>query len=64
MDYFGYMGVPITFMYRFCPEQFEIVGLIQGTEGLEGINLLNGKDRRPLVHGKRKFARIVVKRKQ
>ena len=27
MDYDGEMGVPITFMDKYCPEQFEIVGL-------------------------------------
>ena len=26
-DYAGNMGVPVTFMSRYCPEQFEIVGL-------------------------------------
>ena len=46
-DYEGYMGVPITFMYKFNPEQFEIVGFIK-----------------PLVNGKRKFARIIIRRKE
>ena len=27
MDYDGVMGVPITFLDRYCPKQFEIVGL-------------------------------------
>lgn len=26
-DYYGIMGVPITFMDKYCPEQFEIIGL-------------------------------------
>ena len=26
MDYEGVMGVPITFLYKYCPTQFEIVG--------------------------------------
>ena len=29
MDYDGVMGVPITFLDKYCPEQFEIVGLSQ-----------------------------------
>jgi hypothetical protein len=29
-DYKGYIGVPITFLEKYCPEQFEIVGLGQG----------------------------------
>ena len=28
-DYDGIMGVPITFLDKFCPEQFEIIGLSQ-----------------------------------
>lgn len=26
-DYFGYIGVPITFLEKYCPEQFEIIGI-------------------------------------
>ena len=26
MDYDGVMGVPITFLDKYCPEQFEILG--------------------------------------
>ena len=26
-DYYGYIGVPITFLGRYCPEQFEIIGV-------------------------------------
>lgn len=29
-DYDGVMGVPITFMDKYCPEQFEIVGMTSG----------------------------------
>ncbi len=34
-DYDGAMGVPITFMDKYCPEQFEIIGLGIATSGLE-----------------------------
>lgn len=27
MDYDGVMGVPISFLDKYCPEQFEIVGM-------------------------------------
>ena len=30
-DYDGVMGVPITFMDKYCPDQFEIIGLSIGT---------------------------------
>ena len=28
-DYYGVMGVPISFLDKYCPEQFEILGLSQ-----------------------------------
>lgn len=34
-DYFGDMGVPITFLDKYNPEQFEIVGLGISSSGLE-----------------------------
>lgn len=40
-DYDGYMGVPITFLGQYSPEQFEIVGLLQSsTEEEAGIPIL------------------------
>lgn len=40
-DYEGVMGVPITFLNRHCPEQFEILGLLQSsTEEQAGISIL------------------------
>ena len=38
-DYPGVMGVPITFMDKYCPEQFEIVGLA----GKDGFGLKSYK---------------------
>lgn len=32
-DYMGVMGVPITFLDKYCPEQFEIVGARKGADG-------------------------------
>ena len=34
-DYNGVMGVPITFLDKYCPEQFEIIGHPHGDYGLE-----------------------------
>jgi hypothetical protein len=34
-DYNGVMGVPITFMDKYNPEQFEIIGLGISNSGLE-----------------------------
>ena len=35
LDYKGYMGVPITFMYKYNPEQFDILGLGIANHGKE-----------------------------
>ena len=34
-DYEGVMGVPLTFLDRYCPEQFEIIGHPHGDYGLK-----------------------------
>lgn len=35
VDYEGVMGVPLTFLDKYCPEQFEIIGQTQGDSGKE-----------------------------
>ena len=35
IDYEGVMGVPKTFMDKYCPEQFEIIGIAEGDSGKE-----------------------------
>lgn len=63
-DYFGVMGVPITFMHKYNPEQFEIVGLIAGNiKGLAGIPSKTGKDG-PYIDGKLKYGRVLIRRKR
>lgn len=54
-DYFGIMGVPITFLDKYCPEQFDIIG------NEESLNLSKG---RAYVKGKRLYARVFIRRKQ
>lgn len=66
-DYEGVMGVPITFMDKYNPDQFEIIGSdFQVRNGLldeiirEG---WNGKLDRGYVNGERKYGRILIKNK-
>ena len=61
-DYEGTMGVPITFLDKYNPEQFEIAGLMSGAKG-EG--LTNGNDGKPkfYVNGKGVYARILIRNK-
>lgn len=62
-DYDGVMGVPITFLDKYCPEQFEVVGLAAGNiRGLAGIPSKTGKDG-PYINGKLKYGRILIRRK-
>lgn len=62
-DYAGIMGVPITFMDKYSPDQFEIIGLIAGNiRGLAGIESKIGKDG-PYINGRLKHGRVLVRNK-
>lgn len=55
-DYYGVMGVPITFLYQYNPNQFEIVGeLNHGCDNKYDLG-------KPTVNGKQKYVRILIKR--
>lgn len=56
-DYDGVMGVPITFLDDYCPEQFEILGDSRYHDGGTVANDIN------YVNGKLKYRRILIKRK-
>ena len=55
-DYDGVMGVPITFLDKYCPKQFEIVGLDRYVED----NPHYGH--RFTINGKETYARILIKK--
>ena len=57
-DYDGIMGVSITFLDKYNPDQFEILGLDRCTVPKE--YLIGG---RVAINGKPKYARILIKRK-
>ena len=52
------MGVPISFIDKYCPEQFEMVGLDRYTVPSE--YLVGG---RVAINGKPKYARILIRRR-
>ena len=62
-DYEGVMGVPISFLDKYCPEQFEILGCTES----EGKGLSNGLwfaevgIAQPLVNGLKVYKRIFIK---
>lgn len=54
-DYDGVMGIPITFLDKYNPEQFEIIG------NELSLNIPRG---RGYVNGKRMYARVFIKRRK
>ena len=61
MDYNGIMGVPITFLDRYSPDQFEIIGITNHGD-MAGIPFKNGNCFAE-VGGKRMYVRIFIRRK-
>lgn len=62
-DYTGVMGVPITFMHNYNPEQFEII------DGIGRYSVMHNEETKKagkylsMVDGKAKFFRIVVRKR-
>jgi len=57
MDYAGVMGVPITFLDKYNPEQFEIIGLDRYVEDNPNYG------HRFKIGNKEKYARVLIKNK-
>lgn len=58
MDYDGIMGVPVTFLDKYCPEQFEILGIDRYVEDNPNYG------HRFKINGKEIYARILIRKKQ
>jgi hypothetical protein len=56
-DYIEIMGVPVTFLDKYNPNQFEIIGLMASTT-ITDINFGY-----PYIDGKKKYARVLIKRR-
>jgi hypothetical protein len=73
-DYIGVMGVPITFLDKYSPEQFEIIWQASGNtrasapkEILERLNYRPHPDDRggcSIVNGRRTYDRIFIKHRK
>ncbi len=59
MDYAGMMGVPVTFLDKYNPEQFEIIGIDRVL-----VEEKTGKVSRFRINDKEIYARIVIKNKE
>lgn len=62
-DFDGYMAVPITFIDKYNPNQFEIFGFTNTGEENPGIRLPNTPHGRALLRGKELYIRLLIKRK-
>lgn len=67
VDYDGVMGVPITFIDKYNPEQFEIIGSDYDVKDGLLPNIVKkswkGKIDRGYINGKRMYARLLIKKK-
>ena len=63
-DYDGVMGVPISFLGKYSPEQFEIVGATEseGKGFSNGIWKSESKVSQPLINGERIYKRIFIRK--
>ena len=64
-DYKGIMGVPISFMDKYCPEQFEILGATEseGKGFSNGIWKAESNVSQALVLGNKVYKRIFIRKK-
>lgn len=62
-DYDGVMGVPITFLDKCCPNQFEILGITENADYLKPL-YIDGCEKydRPYINGERMYSRLLIKR--
>lgn len=73
-DYEGVMGVPITFLSKHCPEQFEIIGIACGNSWANYPDTLKSLNFNPnmkyggglgsgIINGKATYARILIRKR-
>lgn len=70
-DYYGIMGVPISYVNKHDKERFEILGLAAGNTRANGLFYSvpytpNSEDRggSAMIDGKRKYSRVFIRRKE
>ena len=62
-DYDGVMGVPISFLDKYCPEQFDLIGMGEDNGmGYSGGVWLGGS-KSCLINGRAAFKRIFIRHK-
>lgn len=61
-DYYGVMGVPITFLDKYCPEQFELLGISYKYDSPPCH--IDGKPWETSVNGKNFYKRLFIRRRR
>ena len=57
-DYYGLMGVPVTFLSKYCPEQFKLIGHDHDLTGDGGAGISDGQF---ICNGKNVYKRVLIK---
>lgn len=66
-DYDGVMGVPLSFLDKHCPEQFEILGSRRWSKSQELLDVYTGdvvppeNDKKTLINGRETYDRIFIR---
>ena len=66
-DYEGVMGVPITFLDKYCPEQFEILGHTSSADlspAVEALRTDPQNRNRGIINGQQKYDRILIRHRK
>lgn len=69
-DYDGVMGVPVSWLDKYCPEQFEIIGLPDNRATCKNPKVIalmlpdQDKYDKPYIRGERKYPHILIRKKQ
>ena len=66
IDYKGLMGVPVSFMHKYNPKQFEILGQTdRGGDGmLEDYKKKHTQWGSPVVNGRKTYTRILIRHRK
>ena len=65
VNYDGVIGVPITFLDKYCPTQFEIVGMAEDNgKGQSYDAKWDGLNPHCVIHGKNMYKRIFIRKKK
>jgi hypothetical protein len=58
MDYEGVMGVPVSFVDKYCPEQFEVIGIANSARWIGDFPCFT------IINGKKVYNRILIRLKK